>query len=758
MARPVRDIDFHDRLLAEAVRAVELSGAAEVEDAQANASAREAGGDLERRIVNRAWALAIAGQLQTAIENLNRVFGWTIALGALLAVAAGAGTARATLGVDGRGVANFYWVLGGILGVQTIALLIWSCALLLGFWLARQGKGTGRAAGAVSLGSIVLGAAQWLMRKLHQDGLHVAAGHAAVGVHSRGAIGRWTFSSITHGLWLGFNVGCLVMVIVLLSARQYTFVWETTILTERHYVQLTRTIAAVPKAAGFTAPSEQEIAASRKIEGQPLPDVAREAWSGLLVGCIVVYGFGPRLVLLGLSLGCRRGAKKRFRLEVGQPGYAQLEGRLADRPMRLREEDGDDGAVFELVTDEQVERQRPKGGAAIVGIELDQAEVRWPPVVRDIKWADLGVLEDRDDQRRAIETLRDSQTEPARLVIVCDLTTTPDRGITRLVHQLAEEVTTPPLLILSGGQTLRSRGLDAAGVAQRVGDWRTLAKRAGLSDEHVVEIDLEHLTDQSVHRLAELIGVDYEDVQADGVSGRRINAAFERIVEHVQQWQKRGLSGEDTAAQAELHREIAKIYRGDDRSDRSWGHLLGLPASLDVKSFDAGSLDVKDFAATVKDSAQRFTQLLPERLKRSPKWLAAGALSGALGCVAAATLISPVAIAALPTWSLIGAAVAAALQKSGGDVEKDDAGSTTHYDRAVHAAALFALLLELQGRDEATITSIFDQVLEDDIHGTVLDGATDSAGVDVIRDAADTRRYLDQLRHRVDVALAEGQG
>lgn len=134
------------------------------------------------------------------------------------------------------------------------------------------------------------------------------------------------------------------------------------------------------------------------------------------------------------------------------------------------------------------------------------------------------------------------------------------------------------------------------------------------------------------------------------------------------------------------------------------------------------------------------TELLPMRLRKSPKWLAAGALSGALGCVAASLLISPVAIAALPAWAGIAAAVVAIWQPMGSEktapnIASDDVAA------AVRAAALFAMVLELQGHAEADITRILDATIPDDEQA--------------INNAKEVNDWLESLRHRFNIAVAE---
>jgi hypothetical protein len=58
----------------------------------------------------------------------------------------------------------------------------------------------------------------------------------------------------------------------------------------------------------------------------------------------------------------------------------------------------------------------------------------------------------------------------------------------------------------------------------------------------------------------------------------------------------------------------------------------------------------------------------------------------------------------------------------------------------VNAAALFAVVLELQGRDETEITRIIDRVA----------GEEDPP---VMRDVESVRAWLDALRRRLDLAL-----
>ena len=91
------------------------------------------------------------------------------------------------------------------------------------------------------------------------------------------------------------------IVILLLSTRQYDFVWETTILSEPIYVEMARLIAMPVQALGFAVPDAAQIGASRWTGGAVAAG-GREAWGSLLIGCIVVYGLLPRALALLISV------------------------------------------------------------------------------------------------------------------------------------------------------------------------------------------------------------------------------------------------------------------------------------------------------------------------------------------------------------------------------------------------------------------------------------------------------------------------
>lgn len=150
-----------------------------------------------------------------------------------------------------------------------------------------------------------------------------------------------------------------------------------------------------------------------------------------------------------------------------------------------------------------------------------------------------------------------------------------------------------------------------------------------------------------------------------------------------------------------------------------------------------------DLAAELRPAAEKMVGLLPNRLRRSQRWLLAGAAAGALGGLTAALLGTPTAVGSLPLWPAVGAAIAGLIQQETSNRGKDvSAPNSMEYGDAVRAAALFCLLLEFQGREEIEITRLLDRTLDPKVE-TMLDS------IEAVR------RWLDELRHRYNVALAE---
>ena len=402
-------IAVNDRLLVEAVAALELLEGRPLDDPHLNIAVIAADGDFERRLVNRAKAIDArrARELRDGLREVRQSIGLAIFIGTVLALVGGMGTARAALISINDKPVNFFWALTALLGLQTVMLLVWLVLMLAS---GRKYKSGGMI--FATLGGLLFRFARFLYSKTHRSAAHAAASSAIATATFQGPIARWTLSSISHGLWVAYNVGCLATLILLLSTHQYSFAWETTILSEGAFEPMTRAISALPKALGFDVPTPQQIEESRWTSSAQFgqSNATRQAWSSLLVGALVVYGFAPRLLLLAFGLGQRRFAISRYRIDVNRPEFARLQPIIMPVE-RIGVVDRDDEARSGVVPHAPIvsHTARPIGPPAIVGVELSirQSGSTWPPPLHAVRWNDLGFVETRDDQRRVIAQLAD---------------------------------------------------------------------------------------------------------------------------------------------------------------------------------------------------------------------------------------------------------------------------------------------------------------------------------------------------------------
>lgn len=697
-------------LLAEAVRSLEETGIPLEGAANASAAACAQGGGFETRIINRACALPAAQPLRAALAHLRGAT-LLVAVGAsTLAMAGGGGAAHALLTATAGGPVNVFLSLVTLLGLPVLTLLVW--ILLLALTSGRM------AAGAI--GRSVLAFAGRLARWLDSGPIQIAAVRAAARVLAESGAARWLAGALSHVLWLAYLVGVLAVLLLHFSTREYEFTWETTILAQRHYEAATQVLAVLPSWLGFAVPDATMVAESRE-PSDAVPAAVRQAWAGLLLGCIVVYGLAPRAVALLFSAVAARRAIGRIRLDTSHVGFARLRPVLMPvaRPVGIVDPDRREDAALSMDAAE-APPVGAEGAVALLGLEIDQPRSDWPPHVPGIEWQDLGFVNDRTDRHRAVDRLAAAVPAPRAVLVVCALTLTPDRGHLAFLCDLKRAARVALVILLTGGQRLRDRGHPLT-LATRIDDWRRLARKAGVPDERVLAVDLDHLTDESAERLARQLGGHAERVN-EGVGAAAIGEAFDIIADHARRWP----GAPDERQRLALQREIAALYRN---RLRQWPSALGL-------KWTEGMPD----APTMSSAAERVVSLLPARLRISPRWLTAGALAGALGCLAAATLATPVALAALPAWSGLGAAVAAVLEQARGNEREAAADRAQDLGEPVAAAAMFALILHLQGREEATITDVLDRTLGE-------------GDVPRLADAAAARAWLDALQRRLDEAL-----
>lgn len=435
-----------DRLwLCEAVRLTEAHGGP-LDDAEANRRAIAAGGDLGQRIETRALWLAERDGLVEALRRWRQAL--TLAALALLvlAVLAGASLAFGALG-DGRQPVNVFWALGSLLGLHLVSLLAWLVAQLL-----FRDKGA-------ALGRLWL----WLSERLAREARVAHLGAALASLLQRRRLEPWLFGLATHAFWLAALSSALAMLLVMLSARHYAFLWETTLLGPDTFVSLTQALGSLPGLLGFSVPGPEQIVASGA--SSPADDLARRAWAGWLIGVLLVYGLLPRALLALFCLWQWQRGRARLALDLAAPDQASLRERLQPSSEVLGVWDPAP-ATLPHASAGQVETG---SGALLVAIELDD-DLDWPPPLPS-GVASAGVLDSREQRRQLLEQL--TRFPPQRLAVACDPRRSPDRGTLALIAELSRCAAQTRVWLL---QPQAGRALDA----ERLQDWHDAVGGLGL--------------------------------------------------------------------------------------------------------------------------------------------------------------------------------------------------------------------------------------------------------------------------------------
>jgi hypothetical protein len=351
-------------------------------------------------------------------------------------------------------------------------------------------------------------------------------------------------------------------------------------------------------------------------------------------------------------------------------------------------------------------------------------------------------VEDGGTRKVALDALRSADPGPHITIIVGDLTTTPDRGLLAFIRLVVEAAPGRVTVVLTGGERLRERG-DVAGLELRVEDWRAISAQAGLRSDDVMELDLDHLTEQSSQRLREL-------AVRDGASAATMRIANAEQFLQAMTAIRDAFRGRETPLEdrtlVELQQKIGGIYEVE-RSSRMF-------------RLDAGALRAVRQPAELQhwlaENGRGLMDRLPARLRAHPRWAAAGAVAGVTGCVAAGLLATPAAFASLPWWGVIGGAMAQLVRMAatgaggGSDVDQDLPEEKLGELRTqLRAAALHAMLLHVQGgAGESAITRILDDAIPDS-HGA---GATDD-DEPASFDDRELSNWLDDVRARFLAAV-----
>lgn len=315
-------------------------------------------------------------------------------------------------------VVNFFYVLVCLLGFHTLMLAGWLVMTLM-----NQGKPSANwFTSFVSPSRLIRGkddvtlaAVDLYERQLQHSGM------------------RWYLGRFSHQLWLATLTGMLCAIIFLLIVRQYSFSWESTLLSNQALIGLTHVLSWLPSMVGFDVPDNTAIVQSRLVTDALPLSIARQ-WASLLIGSLLMYGIVPRaLVWSFCALMFRR---KKMRLDIKLPYYQKI--------LNFWQRQVVDADDFTEITAPVAPKAAVSAGKKLVALlEYPSNQEQWWQSdlesfngSRKNEIENFGIVDDRDDMARLMAYLEE---HPVQVLLGIHSQALPDRGTLRKLDQIATQ-------------------------------------------------------------------------------------------------------------------------------------------------------------------------------------------------------------------------------------------------------------------------------------------------------------------------------
>jgi hypothetical protein len=186
---------------------------------------------------------------------------------------------------------NIFWLFIILLGFHALNFIVWFVTMMATMRYSSEGKG-------FLLSLLIFINKKVSKHSLIKEEVTAAYLHWQCPAHSN----KWLISSISHGAWGCYLLAGWIMTLLLLLTNQVNFVWETTLLSDQAFIQLTQTLSILPQWFGISLPNQLDILASR-VDLISQTASTRQHWANFLLASILIYGVLPRLIFMLISLG-----------------------------------------------------------------------------------------------------------------------------------------------------------------------------------------------------------------------------------------------------------------------------------------------------------------------------------------------------------------------------------------------------------------------------------------------------------------------
>lgn len=462
---------YQRRLLTEAIRAIEkqpVKGAFQADYRSLS---------LEQAIDKRTQLAELRYQIQSTLKHFQHLLKLLMVVMAVLFFIIGAGGVNQLLVNEQGTQINFFWVIILFIVPNLISLSIW-LLLYLKTHLVNMSW----------VANLCLAGLSFI------DRFH----HKASYLHSyyptlfrfffshrfSGKIGRSQLSLISHIWWGSYLLGATLSVVVILATHQVDFIWQTTILNEQVFLNLTALLTYLPKLLSIHVPTANDVLNANlgMHNSFSAAQNMRVGWANLLMFSLTVYALLPRVLLSVLFIQRIKFLEKSFKLDLSAPYYVQLKSILHPVAQSSFIKDADseqaDEAQAVVLCQETQLKDLPKQ-AYPIAVELGTK--RYQQALKQVEALSYGPLLnvlDKDSQQQAITNIQ-TQT-PQQVLIYVDMQRAPDRGWLSFVKQCRINETSQLYLVLLGAESL-----DPALLNKRLTLWCEKAAQANITQSQI---------------------------------------------------------------------------------------------------------------------------------------------------------------------------------------------------------------------------------------------------------------------------------
>lgn len=356
--------------------------------------------NINEQLHSRALRLLKHYQLEDALSKSIKSLTVMVFVGLVLAFMLGIGLAKIIDSGATREL-SLPWLLSALLGLNLVMYLFWFVML---FVKQRQ---NGLLGGFIQQGLRLFSRtpqAKYVIQSL----LHTL-GHYQ--------LTKPILSVLSHVYWFLLLSAAALTLGLLFLFQSYSFSWETTVLNLPFMNHLSELLGGSLNWFGLTLPNVETLQTAN-------PEIQAEVgrW---LIGMVLVYGCGLRLVTAFITAGILAVRERRLEIDKTQPGLSYLVSLLLRGPARAIDKDNNAAEGHKPI-------KQPDSGTGDYWLQLEHAQP-----VADMLTAGcqaLGVLATISDVERLTEQLKGQPA--ASIFITIDNQLTPDRGNLRLLRGL----------------------------------------------------------------------------------------------------------------------------------------------------------------------------------------------------------------------------------------------------------------------------------------------------------------------------------